>query len=226
MQGPSGRFARLLSRPLGFGYPSPMSAPSHVCARCPRVLGASCCEVKPGEQLATLTLADVARIVEATGRSPARFCEDEWLTEAEAQDYEARRPLYAGYFRHQPRRFTLQRRDGACVFLDRQRGCSLSAEVRPTACRLYPFELWADGAWSLQVDRYGTLDAARAAGGAACLAVEEASAMEDVLAAFDTTRAQVEALGAQLASEVREHARLTSPGAGARPGKRGTKGTP
>jgi len=207
---------------------SPPSAPSPsqpVCARCPRVLGASCCEVTPGEQLATLTLADVTRLVEATGRSPASFCEDEWLTETEAQEYEARRPLYAGYFRHQPRRFTLKRRDGACVFHTRATGCLLSEGVRPTACRLYPFELWADAAWSLQVDRHGTLEAARAAGGAACLAVEESSSMEDVLAAFGTTRARVEALGTQLSEEVREHARLTSPGAGARRSKRG-KGTP
>jgi Fe-S-cluster containining protein len=176
--------------------------------------------VKDGEHLATLTLADVARIRQATGRAADSFSEAEWFSEEEAQDYEARRPLYEGYFRHGPRRLTLRRRKGACVFLDRARGCSLSADVRPTSCRLYPFELWPDGAWSLQVDRHGSLESARTAAGSACLAVEEATEMEHVLHAFGLTREEVEALGGQLALEVREHARLTAPGATARPGKR------
>lgn len=196
------------------------------CVRCPKALGASCCEVKDGEQLATLTLADVARISAATGRAPDAFSEVEWLSEEEAADYEARRPLYAGYFRHQPRRLTLRRRDGACVFLDRARGCTLSADVRPTSCRLYPFELWPGGQWSLQVDRFGSLEAARAGPGSACLAVEEATEMEHVLAAFGLTREEVEAIGAVLAAEVREHARLTAPGAVARPGRRKDGGPP
>jgi Fe-S-cluster containining protein len=196
------------------------SSPS-ACARCPKALGASCCEVKDGEHLATLTLADVARISLATGRAGRAFAEDEWLSEEDARDYEARRPLYDGYFRHGPRRLTLKRREGACVFLDRTRGCSLSADVRPTACRLYPFELWPGGEWSLQVDRHGSLDSARTAAGSACLAVEEATEMEHVLQAFGLTREEVEALGERLAGEVREHARLTAPGAAVRPGRRG-----
>lgn len=204
-----------------------MASTQPVCARCPQALGASCCEVKEGEQLATLTLADVARISAATGRAAASFQEDEWLSEEEAADYEARRPLYAGYFRHQPRRLTLRRKGGACVFLEPGRGCSLSPDVRPTACRLYPFELWPDGTWSLQVDRFGALEAARAAPpGSACLAVEEATGLEHVLSAFGLTRETVEQLGAQLASEVREHARLTAPGAGGRPGKRSGRAPP
>jgi Fe-S-cluster containining protein len=198
-----------------------MPSPSQpVCARCPRALGASCCEVKDTEHLATLTLADVSRIAAATGRSPASFSEAEWLSDEEAMAYEARRPLYADYFRHQPRRLTLRRQGGACVFLDRQRGCTLLPDVRPTACRLYPFELWPDGTWSLQVERHGSLESARGASGSACLAVEEAEKMEDVLAAFGLTQRDVEGLGARLAWEVREHARLTSPGAEGPPDRR------
>lgn len=196
------------------------------CARCPRVLGASCCEVRDDERLATLTLADVSRIAAATGQAPARFSEAEWLSDEEAGGYEARRPLYAGYFRHGPRRLTLRRREGACVFLDRARGCVLSAAVRPTACRLYPFELWPDGTWSLQVDRHGSVESARRASGSSCLAVEEAQSMDEVLSAFGLARDEVEALGERLALEVREHARLTAPGAGGHPGRRTGRGTP
>ena len=37
-------------------------------ARCPKVFGVSCCEVKAEEQLATLTWADADRLREVTGR--------------------------------------------------------------------------------------------------------------------------------------------------------------
>ncbi len=175
----------------------------HVCARCPRVLTASCCEVDEDEQLATLTPADVARVAEHTGWRAEKFSEQEWLTPEEAAAYERRRPLYVGYFRRSTARLTLRRAQGACVFLDRARGCTLPSDVRPTACRLYPFELWPDGQWSLQVARFGDLDEAAAQRGAACLAVEEAEGMDDVLRAFSLTREQVEAIGAQLREEVR-----------------------
>lgn len=179
---------------------------AHVCARCPQVLGTSCCEVREGEHLATLTRADVARISEATGLAARRFVHQEGLTEEEAAEYEARRPLYRGYFRRGPVRLTLAVRGGACVFLDRGRGCTLSAEARPVACRLYPFERQADGGWSVAVGRYGDLSEARAGGGA-CLAVEEASTLEEVLGAFGASWESLEALGAQLAGEARAHGR-------------------
>ena len=69
-----------------------------VCARCPRALGRSCCEVGPGEALATLTRADVARIAAHTGLSARRFVEEEGLDEEAAAAYEASRPLFRGYF--------------------------------------------------------------------------------------------------------------------------------
>lgn len=177
-----------------------------VCARCPRVLGASCCEVKEGEQLATLTRSDVERIREHTGLSPKRFTVEEYLTEEEAAGYEERRPLYRGYFLRAPVRLTLAIRAGACVFHERGRGCGLPGDVRPVACRLYPFERWPDGSWSVQMGRYGDLDEARA-GGDACLAVEESTSMDEVLVAFGTTRETVESLGGQLAEEARAHGR-------------------
>ena len=72
-----------------------MSSP---CARCPKVLGVSCCEVKGDEQLATLTWADVDRLREATGRGPESFTEWEWLGEEEAARWSLLHPRWRGYF--------------------------------------------------------------------------------------------------------------------------------
>jgi Fe-S-cluster containining protein len=189
---------------------SSTSTSERACARCPHVLGRTCCEVDGGEQLATLTWPDVDRISAATGLPARAFAEVEWLSVEEAQAYESRRPLYHGYFARGPARLTLKRRHSACVFLERGRGCSLGADVRPTACLLYPFELWPDGSWSFQVDRFGSLAAARAAAarGSSCLAVEEAESMDGVLAAFSTTREQITELGERLRGEVRAHRRV------------------
>jgi Fe-S-cluster containining protein len=153
-----------------------------------------------------VTRADVERICAHTRLSPRRFVKEEGVTEQEAVDFENRWPLYRGYFLRAPVSLTLLAREGACVFYDRATGCTLPADVRPVACRLYPFEQWADGSWSLAMGRYGELDVAKEQGGA-CLAVEESESMEQVFAAFGTTREVVEALGAQLAREARSHGR-------------------
>jgi Fe-S-cluster containining protein len=184
-----------------------MSPPqSSACARCAKLLGKTCCEPRGTEQLAILTRADVERIAAHTGLSPRRFTLEEGVTEQEAADFETRWPLYRGYFRRGPLLITLQARDGACVFFNRTRGCMLPVDVRPVACRLYPFEQWADGSWSLAVGRYGDLAEARVQG-SACLVVEESETMEDVFAAFGTSREAVEVLGARLAEETRSHGR-------------------
>lgn len=184
-----------------------MSTPqSFACARCAKALGKTCCEPRGTEHLAMLTRADIARIAAHTSLPARRFTEEEGISEAGAADFETRWPLYRGYFRHGPVRTTLAARQGACVFFNRLSGCTLPAAVRPVACRLYPFEQWADGSWSLAVGRYGDLTVAREEG-SACLAIEEAESMEEVFAAFGTTREAVEALGAQLAEEARSHGR-------------------
>ncbi|MFL5350678.1 MAG: YkgJ family cysteine cluster protein [Hyalangium sp.] len=179
---------------------------SPACARCAKALGKTCCEPRGTEHLAMVTRADIARISEHTRLAARRFTQEDGVTEAGAADFEARWPLYRGYFRRGPVRTLLLARNGSCIFHERTRGCTLPMDVRPIACRLYPFDKWADGSWSLAVGRYGDLSAARAEGGA-CLAVEEAESMEEVLTAFGTTREAVEALGAQLAEEARSHGR-------------------
>lgn len=176
-----------------------------VCARCPKVLGMSCCEVGDADKLATLTWSDVERISSAERLSPKRFVEEEWFTPEEASAYEDRRPLYRGYFQRSLRRLTLQRRGGACVFLEPGRGCRLSAAVRPSACRLYPIDVLADGTLALQVDRFGSLEEAKATGGLGCLAVEESTSYEALTSALGISESDVAALADRIREEVRAH---------------------
>lgn len=159
------------------------------------------------DRLATLTDTDITRIEETTGVARARFVEEEWLTAEDADAYERDRPLYTGYFRSGPRRLTLKRARGACVFHQAGSGCSLGADVRPTACLLYPFQLWPGGEWGAALAAHGSIEEARQRRGQACLALEESVGIEQALAAFDTTPAQLEALGARLREEVRAHQR-------------------
>jgi len=180
------------------------------CTRCARTLGRSCCEVRDDEQLATLTRTDVERIQAATRRTRASFVVEEVLDDAEARAYEERRPAWRGYFRNGPVRLTLARAAGACVFLDRRRGCTLSAAVRPTACLLYPFEPRTGGGWTLAVEREGSVARAVASGAPRCLGVEEAASAPALLAAFGASGPSLRALGDRLRAEVRAHG--TDPG--------------
>jgi Fe-S-cluster containining protein len=177
------------------------SPPKSACARCPAVLGRSCCEAESGEWLATLTDADVARMQAYLQRAARVFCEDEWLSVEEARAYELHRPLYAGYFRHGPKRLTLKTAKGACVLLDRAAGCVLPDEVRPTACRLYPFEPWPDGTFSVL-----------ATGESRCLAVDEADGVAALQTALGLSPEKLAALTEQLRREVQAHARQPDPG--------------
>ena len=178
-----------------------------VCGRCPRALSTSCCEVKPHERLATLTWADVDRVREATGLPVRAFAEWEWLDADHAQAWLDVHPAYVGYLNAAPRRLTLRSADGACVLLRRGEGCSLDEEARPTACRIYPFDV---GEGLLQVERFGDVPEARRLvekGMAhACLAVEESKSFADLLRAFGATKKKVRALAERLRAEVREHA--------------------
>ena len=177
---------------------------AHPCARCPRVFGVSCCEVKDDEQLATLTWADVGRLVAATGQSFEAFAEWEWLDEAQAAKWLELHSSLAPYFGTQSRRLTLRRKNGACVFLGPS-GCSLTADERPIACRLYPFEIRPHGEWGLQVDRHGSVEEAAASGEHACLAVEEADSFDALCSAFGTSREALEALAVQQGLEAKAH---------------------
>jgi len=158
--------------------------------------------VLPGQVLATLTFADVQRLKRHTRRKAETFAEVAWLNEQEAADYTASWPLYDGYFRMGPARWTLRQDQGACVFHRKGSGCQLPADVRPVACRLYPFEPRLHGGVGLQ----------RSATQGACLAVEEAGQVARVLKAFQFQEEDVLALCQQLRTEVEDHARALASG--------------
>jgi Fe-S-cluster containining protein len=175
------------------------------CSRCAAHLGRSCCEASEGEPLATLTHADVRRIQAVTHLARGSFVEEEIFEEAEARAYEQLRPGWRGYFRQGTVRLTLARKEGACVFFQKGKGCSLSSAVRPTACLLYPFEPKEDGSWTLAVERTGSVAAARASGEPRCLAVEEADGRGALLRAFRLSSESLRLLGERLKREVRAH---------------------
>lgn len=163
-----------------------------ICAECALVKGSACCEVPPGEKLATLTFADIARLEAATGLSPARFCEREELDPAVRLAYETARPLYRGMFvggvRH-----GLKAQRGACVFLERAVGCRLSAGAVPMACRIYPFDFDLAGRLTL-------VDAPH------CLALDRAEHLGALLRMMGASRRSLERLRRVAASEAQEHA--------------------
>ncbi len=175
------------------------------CSRCAARLGRSCCEARDDEPLATLTRSDVERIQASTRLARQRFVEEEVFTEAEARAYEQLRPGWRGYFRQATVRLTLARAAGACVFLDRRVGCTLSVADRPTACLLYPFEPGEEGAWTLAVEREGSVARARASGEPRCLAVEEADGRGALRRAFRLSAESLRLLVDRLRDEVRSH---------------------
>ncbi|MBS2031566.1 MAG: hypothetical protein JST54_26945 [Deltaproteobacteria bacterium] len=171
-----------------------MSTPGHICAACPKAISKTCCQ--PGEPhgLATLTGGDIARIREAT-RKPARhFVDEEAFGPLEAHGHAQLRPANANAIVRGVRRH-LRAWDGACVFHSAESGCSLSADVRPLACRLYPFEVDAHGQVRLVI-------AGR------CHAEEALASPKEVLAALGLDEASVRALHDQLCEELLHDARL------------------
>jgi uncharacterized protein len=181
------------------------------CSRCAVHLGRSCCQAEDGEPLATLTRTDVQRIQSATHLAREGFVEEEVFQEAEARAYEQLRPGWRGYFRQGPVRLTLARAEGACVFFEEGNGCSLSPDVRPTACLLYPFEPKEDGGWTLAVERTGSVERARASGEPRCLAVEEADGRGALLRAFRLSSNALRLLAERLRAEVRAHGAAEGP---------------
>lgn len=167
-------------------------APEPVCAACLREKGGVCCEVAKGEKLATLLLADIERIEAATGIPRHRFVEREDLDPAERLAYETFRPIYRGVFVGNVR-YGLKARAGACVFLERGRGCTLPLEAKPLACRLYPLDFDLAGEVTL-------VDAPH------CLALEIAEGPAHLLKMLGTTRRELRALRTRALEEGADHA--------------------
>ena len=163
-----------------------------ICAACQRVKGSVCCEVARGEKLATLLLADIERIEQATGVPRHRFVEREDLDPAERLGYETIRPIYRGVFVGNVR-WGLKSRSGACVFLERGRGCSLAEEARPTACHLYPLDFDLAGEITL-------VDAPH------CLALERAEGPRHLLRMLGTSKRALAELRQRALAEGADHA--------------------
>jgi Fe-S-cluster containining protein len=151
----------------------------------------------------------VERIGRATGQRRERFVEEEPFGPEEIRAYEALRPAWTGYFDRAPVRWGLRAERGACVFLGSE-GCTLSPEVRPTACLLYPFEP-GERTWTLAVERSGSVAEARASGEPRCLAVEEAQGRGALLRAFGVDVQALTRLRERLRAEVRAHPDLRAP---------------
>lgn len=165
----------------------------HPCAACARHVGRTCCEPDEPHGLATLTRGDVDRIRAATRKSARHFVDEEVFTPEEAHAHAQLRPanrfaVVGGVRRH------LRARGGACVFHRQDVGCTLPADARPLACRLYPFELDA-------FDRLTIAVAGR------CHAEETRGALPDVLQALGTSEREVRALHARLLGELESDAR-------------------
>jgi uncharacterized protein len=168
--------------------------PEPICAACLREKGAVCCEVAPGEKLATLLFADIARIEAATGLASHRFAEREELDPVERLAYETARPIYRGVFAGNVR-FGLKAKKGACVFLERGRGCVLPSEAKPLACHLYPLDFDLAG-------KVWLVDAPH------CLALDRAEGPAHLLRMLGTSKRALAKLRAQALSEGAAHARL------------------
>lgn len=100
-----------------------------ICDRC-----AHCCKT----HRVPITQADIARLRERNSRNTQGL--EDWteLLSAEEVDIE-NEPESIALVREGRRLLVLKHRDGACVFLDRERGCTVHP-FRPAACRAYPFD--------------------------------------------------------------------------------------
>jgi len=164
----------------------------HICAACLRVNGKVCCETAQGEKLATLLLPDIERIEEATGIPRHRFLEREDLDPAVRLAYETARPMYRGVFVGNVR-WGLKARKGACVFLERGKGCTLPREAKPLACILYPLDFDLAGEVTM-------VDAPH------CLALEQATGPDDLLGMLGTSLRALAALRKRALEEADDHA--------------------
>jgi Fe-S-cluster containining protein len=169
--------------------PSPAES---VCAQCAE-RGTLCCLVADGEKLATLSVRDIERITEATDLPHHRFVEREKLDPMERLAYETFRPLLRGLFAGNVR-LALKARAGACVFLERGKGCSLPPEAKPIACKLYPFDYDLAGHLTL-------VDAPH------CLALSLAQSEAALLRMFGVSRRLLRKLRQQTLEEAADHAR-------------------
>jgi Fe-S-cluster containining protein len=118
---------------------------SSTCAECKQCLGITCCELPIGETPTFgVTLPEVNRIIRHTDEKVSKCFTVEELTWEEYQEFVRKSDIFSQIFAGQARiRLNVVSEPGAstsaCVFLKKGEGCSLSVDVRPHICLLYPF---------------------------------------------------------------------------------------
>lgn len=110
-----------------------MACDESLCSRCAKVQKTCCqsCEIY-------VTPGDVRRIATETGRTDFHHMQPPVNPNYQDQDDD---PAWKEFvFNEEGARRVLKRRtDGDCTFLG-PHGCTLSLEVRPLVCRLYPYQ--------------------------------------------------------------------------------------
>lgn len=157
----------------------------HVCARC-AARGTACCVSAEGLSGPPLTPGDVARIAAQSGLAAERFVVEREVDEVEEAAWREEDPALAGIVRAGRVR-SLGRAGDACLFLAAA-GCTLG-ESRPLACQRFPL-----------VRLGGRLTPKP---GGACLAVEEAAGLPQLLVLLGTSRSRLRAIERQLRAELR-----------------------
>jgi Fe-S-cluster containining protein len=150
----------------------------NACARCAQ-RGPTCCEPEEGVALASLTPGDLARIERASGRSPAEFTVRRVLDAEEHAALDEEDPVLRGLVGPDRVLVSLAKNGRACVFLDRQSGCTLG-EAKPLACRRFPF---------VRVGR-----ALKVRPGGDCLACEEARDLPELMGMLETDEKKLRSL--------------------------------
>ena len=118
---------------------SPVATALHPCARCAR-MQETCCQ----RAEVYVTLGDVARIAEHSGRSD--FHERRSPADSEYLDDDEDDPIWrrATVASDGTRRVLRRKANGDCTFLG-EAGCVLPEGVRPLVCRLYPYDYTESG---------------------------------------------------------------------------------
>jgi Fe-S-cluster containining protein len=161
-----------------------MGASPHVCARCAE-RGTACCVNSEGVSGPPVTPGDIARIAAKSGLSEAEFLVSREVDPVEQEAWEADDPATRGLVRNGSVR-SLARIGSRCVFLE-ARGCSLG-EARPLLCQRFPLV------------RKGSRVEVKPGG--ACLAVEEARGLSELLVLLGTSKKRLRALDGQLKREL------------------------
>jgi hypothetical protein len=178
-----------------------------VCIRCAKSERKGCCWIDPdqSEQAFGISIADVRRIVKATGKKPSEFLV------VEKVDSDLRKSCASGQddlwrvMRSNLRLRLLGDKDGNCSLLGPQ-GCTMSKADRPRVCALYPshYDLVGD---------HVVLKSDALADSSGCLALHECGGSEHKLYRLvSTTEKENQVLAEKAHLEANEHFQIGSVG--------------